>query len=234
MGIGCKMEERIISIDIETTGLEIGKHKPIAIGAVNLTTRESFYLQLEWDNVIIDPKAMRINKLDIINPPGDNTCTPLYNRSLPSDKALLLLDNKLREWAVRDNNENVTLPYRNKIISLGKNVSSFDLLMLKSIWRWEWPFHYRSIDINSLMFVIAETHNKDFEEIQKQIKEIAWDKFKKEQSLLAKEIGEHHALADAWWNIYAWEKCIEILKLNKLGYKYKGKGKPIPFDFKEE
>ncbi len=221
------MKEHIVSLDLETTGLEVGVHKPISIGAVNLSTRQYFYCQLEWDNITISPEAMRINKIDIINPPGINSCTQIYNRSLPANRVLHLFIDTFTDWIRRHNNS--------KIIALGVNVGSFDLKMLKSIWPdgKSWPFHYRSIDLNSLMFVIAETHDRDFDEVKKQVTETAWDKFKENKPYLAKEIGEHHALADAWWNIYALQECTKILKLNKIAVKFMGKAKPIPFDFEE-
>ncbi len=198
----------IISLDIETGGLVAGTHTPLSIGAVivprggnlgikhEITEKNSFYIQLEWDTVVVSPQAMRINKLDIVNPPGCHG--PMGNCSLPGPKGLRYF----ADWLGL---------YRNtsqQVHALGVNVGSFDLPMLRSVWQGldiSWPFHYRSIDLNSLFFALSQIQNKPFDTIKKEITDTAWD-------IIGDSLevpGAHHALADAWSNIYIWEECMK-------------------------
>lgn len=193
----------VISIDLETGGLVPGRHTPLAIGAVVLpgsgnlprndkpyevTYKNSFYVQLEWDTVIVDPAAMKINHLDIANPPGPDGI--MIHRSFPSEVGLRMF----ADWLAQ---------YGSSIHALGMNVGSFDLLMLKSIWQVSWPFHYRSIDLNSLFFALSQVQNKSYDWIKDEITTLAWKK-----SVFPKKM-EHHALADAWSNVYVWEECLK-------------------------
>ena len=195
----------IISLDLETGGLVPGTHTPLSIGAVvvpgggnlvqnEITDKNSFYIQLEWDTVVT-PQAMKINKLDITNPPGPNGT--ITNRSLPGKEGLRYF----ADWLTQHHNTDQLIHV------LGVNVGSFDLPMLRSIWKGpgatSWPFHYRSIDLNSLFFALSQIQNKSFGAIKKEITQIAWEKNKFPNEM------EHHALADAWSNVYVWEECIK-------------------------
>lgn len=206
----------IISLDLETGGLIPGKHTPLSIGAVvvpntdsllrnnvyEITEKNSFYVQLEWDTVIVDPQAMRINELDIANPPGKDGC--FDNCSLPADQGLRWFSDWLSQYTDAS------------IHALGVNVGSFDLPMLRSIWQGPgatpWPFHYRSIDLNSLFFALSQIQNKPFDVIKKEITDIAWNRIKQQHTILINSLGvpkAHHALADAWSNVYIWEECLK-------------------------
>ncbi len=202
--------EHFMSIDIETSGLEVGKHVPLSIGAAivpfdydcghrphDISVRNSFYIQLEWDDVIIDPEAMKINKLDLANPPGPYGTG--INMSLPAVDGILAF----KEWL------NKYSPL--KIRALGVNIGSFDLPMLKSIWHHSgdprWPFLHRSVDLNTLFYLLSRLQNRSFDSIKKEISAIAW-----RNNGLASVYGEHHAFADAWFNVYAWEECLRRLE----------------------
>ncbi len=188
----------IVSLDLETGGLIPGKHTPLAIGAVmvpsgdetyEINDQNSFYIQFEWDTVVVDPQALRINRLNIANPPGSTGA--IANRSLPANEGLGLF----HEWLGRQQ-------LTTSVHALGMNVGSFDLPMLRSVYSLPWPFHYRSIDLNSLFFALSQVQNKPFDAIKQEITKIAWEK-----SQFSKEM-EHNALVDAWFNVYAWEECV--------------------------
>lgn len=201
----------IISLDLETGGLMPGKHTPLSIGAVKLNAdhseineNNSFYVQLEWDAMVVTPQAMRVNKLDIANPSGSDG---LFDEcSLPGPQGLRWFS----DWVYNDYD----------IHALGANVGSFDLPMLKSIWQGpgatKWPFHYRSIDLNSLFFALSDVQNIPFDVIKKEITEKAWSDVRELClstisiiSLATKiEELEHHALYDAWFNVFAWKECM--------------------------
>lgn len=208
--------KRIIALDLETTGLDVGKHVPISIGAVKIDrdhsqieADNSFYVQLEWDSIVVDPKALRVNKLDIVDPPSRdglfNDKKFLLEGSMPADQGI----HAFSEWL----GESDDLP----TFAMGKNVGSFDLLMLKSVWSLglirEWPFHYRSIDLNTLFMVISEITNYQFDEVKERISNQAWAKTHHLfENTFGKQASPHHALSDAWWNVFAWEACIESIK----------------------
>lgn len=213
----------VISLDLETGGLIPGRHTPLAIGAVvlpgggnlprddesyEITDKNSFYIQLEWDTMVVDPQALRINKLNIANPPG--TDGGMTDRSMPAFNGI----NLFYEW--------LSQHYTTSVHALGLNVGSFDLPMLKSIlncgpptgvpFHRTWPFHYRSIDLNSLFFALSQIQNKPFDAIKKEITDIAWDKLQRRHTILTDSLGvplAHHALADAWSNVYSWEECLK-------------------------
>lgn len=194
----------VISLDLETGGLTPGKHTPLSIGAVvlpqgdsepekahEITKENSFYAQLEWETVVVDPKALKINKLNIANPPGPNATS--WQRSLPGPEGLELF----KAWLAKQ--------FTGPIYALGMNVGAFDLPMLSSVWQGPWPFHYRSIDLNSLFFALSQIQNKPFDTVKQEITKIAWDNNKFHSGMA------HHALADAWSNVYVWEQCLKRL-----------------------
>jgi hypothetical protein len=210
--------KHIISLDLETTGLDVGKHVPISIGAVKtglgcdrIDSENSFYIQLEWDSLVVNPKALQINRVNIVDPPGRDG-PPFHDRSMPAPEGI----NAFAKWLGKPE-------YGFPMFALGKNVGSFDLLMLKSIWNigslgmcpspTPWPFHYRSIDLNTLFMVISEITNYPFDEVKDRISNQAWAKTHHLfENTFERQASPHHALSDAWWNVFAWEACIESLE----------------------
>jgi hypothetical protein len=202
-------EINIVSLDLETSGLDVGFHVPLSIGAVKLdllsngyNSENSFYVQLEWDSAQIDPKALKVNKLDIVNPPGKTGM--LHCNSLPSAEGI----EAFKTWL-----NNTPRPYDEKIVALGKNVGSFDLPMLRSVWNhgWnrDWPFHYRSIDINTLLFTVCEITGSSFVDISRAVSERAWGLQRRLfEDVQITHMPPHHALADAWWNVFARRECM--------------------------
>jgi DNA polymerase III epsilon subunit-like protein len=194
----------IISLDLETSGLIPGKHVPLSIGAVVLpddscdgtyevNDKNSFYTQLEWNTVVVDRHALRINKLDIVNPPGETGC--IDNCSISALAGLMCFS----DWVIKYGG---TSP----VFAFGMNVGSFDLPMLRSVWQLTettWPFHYLSIDLNGLFFALSNIQNRPFDTIKQKITQIAWDRNTAFVGM------KHHALANAWSNIYVWEECLK-------------------------
>ena len=199
----------IVSVDLETGGLIPGKHTPLSIGAIKLNAdhseineNNSFYVQLEWDAYFVTPQAMRINGLDIVAPPGKDGM--FDDKSLPAIEGV----KSFVSWLGKP-----------QIYAMGANVGSFDLQMLKAMWNkdlfGQWPFHYRSIDLNSLFFALSDLQNIPFDVIKKEIQEKAWSDVEELRSSSSATIlnaafdeTEHHALYDAWSNIFAWKECI--------------------------
>lgn len=199
-----KRKTSIISLDLETTGIIPGKHVPISIGAVRLdadlnghVSTNSFYVQLEWDSLVFDPEAMRINGLNIVNPPGRSGA--FDNKSLPAHEGL----NAFSDW----------LSDSESVVAMGKSVGSFDLPMLRAVWdhglKRPWPFGYRAIDINTVFFTLSALTGLSFDGVKNRIVHSAWRQTRERHSF-ARDVN-HHALADAWWNVYAWNDCLEWL-----------------------
>ncbi len=199
-----KCKTNIISLDLETTGIIPGKHVPISIGAVKLDADldghisvNSFYVQLEWDSLVVDPEAMKINCLNIADPPGRDG--PFDCNSLPAHEGL----SKFSDWLFDSGS----------VVALGKNVGSFDLPMLKAVWdhgmKRPWPFGYRAIDINTMLFTISALTGLSFDTVKHRIVHSAWKKTQEQHSFA--KLVSHHALADAWWNVHAWQDCLEWL-----------------------
>lgn len=196
----------IVSIDLETAGLTPGKHVPLSIGAVipracddtyEVTEDNSFYVQLEWESVFVDPIALKVNGLDIVNPPGpEGTFT---HRSLPALEGLKLFHEWLYSRFGATANDDAL------IHALGMNVGTFDLAMFRPVWQGKWPFNRRSIDLNTLFFALSNIENRPFDAIKTEITDLAWERNKFYVDM------KHHALADAWSNVYVWEECIKRL-----------------------
>jgi len=204
-------DKYLISLDLETGGIEVGKHVPLSIGAIavyperkfsrikkcfsvdRLKKIEHFYVQLEWDDLVVTPEAMKINGLNLAHPPGPHKS--VLEHSLPAEEALA----SFRTWL---DAQCVT-----KVKVLGMNVGSFDLPMLKSIWGdHPWPFDYRSVDLNTLFHTLSVLQNKSFGAIKKEISDIAWE------NIADSDQYKHHALIDALFNIFAWKECLRRLE----------------------
>jgi len=192
----------VVSVDLETGGLEPGVHSVLSIGAVAVcrTDIDPFYAQLEWDNFTITPQAMAVNGLDILNPPGRHVSG--LDRSLPANEGLEEFSRWLR--MVSDSEP---------IHAMGMNVGSFDLPMLKAVWDHEWPFHYRSIDLNSIMFLISSLSGVSYSKIKKTITDRATELLKRHHP----GARLHHALFDAWFNAYVWGLCEDWFKGDNYG-----------------
>lgn len=210
---------QIIALDLETAGLVPGRHVPLSIGAVKIGVDEetgindsnSFYMQLNWDSFLVDTNALSINRLDIANPPSEDG--PFYNRSLLGYEGV----KAFAEWLGKSDDMS--------FLAMGKNVGSFDLPMLKSIWREEinistdghslspgkWPFHYRSIDLNTLFVTLSRLTNLTLDEVKGRISKRSWEKQAHyfDEAKIPLICKEHNALADAWWNVYAWQECLQ-------------------------
>lgn len=128
---------KIISVDIETSGLDPQRHSILSIGAETLDG-ETFYEEVAYEDVLVCPKAMEVNQLKLKQD----------GRTLRG--ALVNLSNWLADLEISP-----------PLIALGMNVGSFDLLFLRVAWSQckgvigrSFPFHYRSIDLNSIIMFL--------------------------------------------------------------------------------
>lgn len=131
------MEKRIsnlIFVDVETTGLEAGKHKIIEIGAIlvgpqNLEILEEFNEKILWDDRVMlsaSPEALKINGYD---------------------RDLWIRDAKFEEDVLTGLNK-----FTGGALMVGWNIG-FDRAFLEAAYRryGKWfPFDYHAIDVMSL------------------------------------------------------------------------------------
>ncbi len=242
---------RLISLDIETTGLDPEKHVPLSIGAVDIASGRDYFVGLEWGELTVETAAMRINRIDITRSDRDTEDKRPFGdsgpgRTLPAGDAIDEFGLWLNEVRMYGSDA--------EIRALGKNPGSFDLPMLRPTWERLWkrqstfskfPFSHRCVDLNSVFTVIAAAKGGDATAVRTVITELAWDDLRKDAPQLVaydearpgwkgicagrekhyapsgtwdaldEATGtdpEHHALADAWWNAYAWQRCILMLR----------------------
>jgi len=212
---------RLISLDLETSGLDPTRHRPLAIGAVDIEADVDYYVGLEWDELAVSTQAMRVNRIDLA---ASNRATMGWHlhrdtsRTLPAAEAIIEFGQWLAERREADE----------EIRALGKNPGSFDLPLLRPTWDelWEhhaifngFPFSHRCVDLNSAFAVIACAKGLDIGEVRAGIAEGAWRDFQSSETLgeLFRELdgsggAEHHALGDAWWNAFAWRRCLAMIR----------------------
>ncbi len=166
----------LIALDIETSGLT-NEHEILSIGCCT-EDYDYFYQLVKWDQLKVSTSAMNINQIDLRGGP----------QGIPLKESLLLLNKWLR----------TKFPNEEKIITIGFNVGSFDLRFMDKSYKQvgvENPFHYRHIELNSILMFL----DKNKEEFMKLI----WDRIKSnpipnQYKWPANEVAmEHHALADA-------------------------------------
>jgi DNA polymerase III epsilon subunit-like protein len=185
----------IISLDIETTGLDADKHNVISIGAVNPTDGYEFYREIYYEDLYVSAKTQAFLKIDFSK----------IEKSQKSEPYIVICD--FNTWLINQYN------YK-PITAMGLNVGSFDLQFIKKLSqstgspRTMELFDYRSLDLNSVMIYMLEN--------QYRFSKLSFTDFKNEKTKQATELlktnrpktyelGIHHALFDAWFNVYLWE-----------------------------
>ncbi len=188
-------EIRLISLDLETSGLIPGTHVPLSIGAVDLLSGEDFYVEFDWPELIVTPDALRINKFDL-SKDGSHP-----NRVRPSQAIGLF-----HTW-LRPKKET------HKLWAMGMNVGSFDLPMLEPVYmtipetRYTWPFEYRSMGLNSTMMYLSRPEGFwSFRKLMFRYAEAWLEEFKPE----IYKLPQHHALRDAWMNVSVLAECEKL------------------------
>lgn len=156
-----------------------------------------FYSDIQWKELYVSTTAMNINQIDLRQP---------YDfRSGISD-----VMSKLYSWMIK-----LDVPLAD-IIFMGFNVQKFDIPMLKNQWEkyiGPWKFTYRAIDLNSVIAFVASHTNKEFLTLKKDIENSYVGSYMYESlKQLSVPTTEHHALRDAYYNIFVWEECQKIMR----------------------
>lgn len=192
------MIERIVSIDIETTGLDPNVHSMLSMGAVDLESQSQFYMAIDVKNFTVSKEAFNMNKKLLCSDSN------LYDGDKVGETESYW---KLMSWVC-----SLDLPDDTRIVPLGHNVGSFDMLFVK---KWmkanggNIDFGYRCIDINSIYFFLSRLTGNSFVEVRDRISQDAeaWLKTFKPDVF---KLGRHHALYDAWFNIIEYDNMRDM------------------------
>lgn len=180
----------IISLDIETTGLDPDKHNVISIGAVNSIDDDEFYREIYYKDLCVSADTQAFLKIDF------NKIKNVQR----SEPYIAICD--FNTWLIRQYN------YKSVIV-MGLNVGSFDLQFIKKLSQSvNSPgtmelFDYRSLDLNSVMMYMSQFSKLYFTDFKKEKTAQAINVFKSMKPEIYK-LGAHHALFDAWFNVYLW------------------------------
>jgi DNA polymerase III epsilon subunit-like protein len=184
----------IISLDIETTGLDPDKHNVISIGAVNPKDGYEFYREIYYKDLFVSTKTQAFLKIDFSK----------IENTQKSEPYTVICD--FNTWLMNQ--------YHHKpIIIMGLNIGFFDLQFIKKLSQSVGSpgtmtlFDYRSMDLNSVMMYLSQSSGLSFVDLKADRSRLANDLFKANRPEQYK-LGQHHALFDAWFNIY----LLEILK----------------------
>ena len=174
-------------LDLETSGINPEKHSILSIGMVvsykKLDDYQSFYREIKYDELTIMPKSMEINGIDLINQDGR------ISISNADDAAMNFLSKHYKQ----------NIP----IMPIGLNIGWFDLQFIsRQMPKLANRLGYRSVDLNSILYMLAEKHSRDFKAYKKEQSDKAHETMHK----LALGVDKHNALYDAVFNL-----CLYLL-----------------------
>ena len=192
----------IISIDIETTGLDPQKHNILSIGAVNPINGEEFYRELYYKDLCVCAETGSLFKIHFNKIQQLKDCQK-------SQPYLVVCD--FNTWLIGQFN------YK-PITAIGFNIGSFDMQFIKQLACSVGSpgtmdlFNYRFLDLNSVMMFLTKkyitTSFSDFKELNNSR---ATDLLKQKCPQIY-ELGAHNALYDAWFNVCYWEILLDYYK----------------------
>jgi len=182
---------RLISLDTETSGLDPQANDVLAIGAVDIESGAEFYAQIRWDRpVLCTPEAMKINGLSIHDGIRPDSVMSQFIKFLPEDNDL-------------------------RIIGMNPR---FDREFVKECWEEvvgssvRFPLHYRTVDINSCFVMMDKVFGEEDGYSRKRIEDLAHADCKKRFINDSRRIGPHHALYDAWHNVFMWDRIMYYMR----------------------
>lgn len=134
-------------LDIETSGVDPLKHSILSIGIVitinGFENYLSFYEEISYDELVVEPGAIEVNRIEFKNQIG----------RIPLEKA----DNKAYDFVKKYYSKT------EKAIAIGLNIGEFDLLFInKHMPKLASLIDRRSVNLNSLIYFIADINSVDF------------------------------------------------------------------------
>jgi len=169
-------------LDIETSGINPERHSIISIGMVvslrGLDDYQSFYREIKHDEITIMPSSIEINHFD-------------FTRNI--DRVNL-------KQAQKEGVEFINRYYhaKDEIMPIGMNIGSFDMKFIqKQMPELAKRLGRRSVDLNSLIYLLSQKHSREFAQTKKSLSEEA----EKRTRNLGLGIEKHNALFDAVFNL---------------------------------
>lgn len=145
-------------LDIETSGLDPSTHSILSIGIVisngDLENNQSFYEEIKYDQLVISPDAISINNIEFTNQDG----------RISLEKA----DNKAYDFVKK------YFSKADKPMAIGLNIGEFDLLFInKYMPKLSSILNRRSVNLNSLIYLLADIYSQDFMKLKGDLSEKA-------------------------------------------------------------
>ena len=184
-----KMKE--LFIDIETSGTDPVKHSILSIGITvsfnGLEDFQSFYREITYDELIVMPNSIKVNKIDLSNQSG----------KISVKKA----DEEAASFIKKHYHDEL------KPMPVGLSVGSFDMQFIKR----QMPnlsnkLNVRSVDLNSLIYLYAEKHSINFTEAKESLSNTAIIK----TNSLGLGVEKHNALYDAVYSLALYLEIKEV------------------------
>lgn len=169
-------------LDIETSGTDYSRHSILSIGIVitinEFENYQSFYEEIRYDDLIISPDAIAINEFEFKN----------QNGRISLEK----VDNMAFDFVKKYYSKN------NKAQAIGLNIGEFDLLFInKYMPKLSSLLDRRSVNINSLIYLLADINYIDFISLKQDLSEKAII----HANQLAPDLKKHNALYDAFYHV---------------------------------
>src|SRR3989339_1334515 len=149
---------RELFLDIETSGIDPSRHSILSISMVvsldGLEDYQSFYREIKYEELVVTPQAIEVNGFDF---------TSQRNR-IPILQADEEAVGFIKKYYPKDVNP----------VAIGLNIAGFDMQFIKR----HMPLltnrlDSKTVELNSLLYILAEKHSKDFKYIKQAFSEEA-------------------------------------------------------------
>jgi oligoribonuclease (3'-5' exoribonuclease) len=168
-------------LDLETSGVDPDKHSILSIGIVvslnGLDDYQSFYREIKYDELVIMPRSISINKFNFTDQTGR---IPLFEA-----------DEEAEIFVRKYFHDSIVMP-------VGLNVGEFDMQFIrKQMPKLAERLSHRTVNLNGLIYILAEKHSRHFDELKKELSDKAHETVQK----LGLGVDPHNALYDSVFNL---------------------------------
>lgn len=179
-------------LDIETSGIDPAKHSILSIGIVitidGFENYLSFYKEIKYDELVIEPGAIGINNFDFKSQEG----------RIPLETA----DNEAYDFVKKYYSKT------DKAMVIGLNVGEFDLQFInKYMPKLASLLNRRGVNLNSLIYLIADINSIEFATLKEDLSLRAYATVDE----LGLGLRKHNALYDALFNLGMYNLIKEFL-----------------------
>ncbi|MBI4029152.1 MAG: 3'-5' exoribonuclease [Candidatus Blackburnbacteria bacterium] len=177
-------ENKLVSLDIETSGTDPERHQILSIGLVRLDDLSERYYEVKWGEVVAVPEAFRVNRFD---------ATQLDQQGV----SVKHIKGDIAKWFGEQ-----------RFTPFGMNVAAFDMRFVYNTLGEGFCKKYfgrRSMDLNALLFAVCYKHDIDFHTLKE-------ESYKKADEIVTERkphLKPHHALYDAWRNIEVFKLLVQ-------------------------